>query len=125
VTLLYENANSTRQNFKPRTATSKSKEGSLRSDKESVLKHRREHFDGILNKETTPTYEPSPLQGVSVESQVDSELTMKEMQKALHKMKNSIPRCIDTILSELIKFGGESLIKLICELIGKQWHKRR
>jgi hypothetical protein len=121
VRLLYQKVNSTRQNFKPRTATCKSKEGRLISDKESVLRCWRERFDGILNKEVIPTSEPSPIQGMSAESQIVSELTMEEVQKMLHKMKNNKSPGVDTIPSELIKFGGESLIKQIYELIRKVW----
>jgi hypothetical protein len=113
VRLLYQKLNSTRENSTPRT----SKEGRLMSDKEGVLRRWREHFDGILNKETIPPSEPSPTQGVSAESRVVSELTMEEVQKALHKMKNNKSPGIDTIPSELIKFGGESLMKRIHELI--------
>jgi hypothetical protein len=55
LSLLYQKVNSTRQNFKPRTTICKSKEGRLISDKEGVVTCWREHFDGIWNKETTPT----------------------------------------------------------------------
>jgi hypothetical protein len=44
---------------------------------------------------------------------------MEEVHKALHKMKNNKSPGTDTIPSELIKFGGESLIKRIYELIRK------
>jgi hypothetical protein len=115
VRLLYQKVNATRQNFKPRT----SKEGRLISDKEGVLRRWREQSDGILNKETIPPSEPSPVEGMSAESQVVSELTMEEVHKALHKMKSNKSPGIDTIPSELIRFGGESLIKRIHELIRK------
>jgi hypothetical protein len=74
-----------------------------------------------LNKDTIPTSEPSPIWDISAESQVNSELTMEEVKKAMHKMKNHKSPGIDTIPSELIKFGGESLMKRICELIRKIW----
>jgi hypothetical protein len=117
VRLLYQKVNSTSQHFRPRTTICKRKEGRLISDKEGVLRRWREHFDGILNKETTPTSEPSPIQGMSAKSLVVSELTMEKVQKALHKMNNNKSPGIDTIPSELIKFGGQSLIKLTHELI--------
>jgi hypothetical protein len=112
VRLLYQKFNSTRQIFKPGTTICKSKEGNLISDKEGVLRRCRGHFD-VLNKETTPISELSPIQGISAESQIVSELTMEEAQKARHKMKNNKSPGIDTISSELIKFGGESLVKRI------------
>jgi hypothetical protein len=71
----------------------------------------REHFNGILNKETIPTYEPSQTQRISAESQVVSQLTMEEERKALHKMKNNKSPGTDTVPPELIQLGGESLIK--------------
>jgi hypothetical protein len=73
----------------------------------------REHFDGVLNKETIPTSEPSPTQRISAESQVVSQLTTEEERKALHKMNNNKSSGTDTIPPELIQLGGESLIKLI------------
>jgi hypothetical protein len=79
----------------------------------------REHLNGILNKEKIPTYEPSPTQRISAESQVVSGLTMGEERKALHKMKNNKSPGTDIIPPELIDVGGESLIKRIYEVIRK------
>jgi hypothetical protein len=62
---------------------------------------------------------------MSAESHVVSELTMEEVQKALHKMKNNTAPGVDTIPSELIKFGGESPIKRIYELIRKVWAQEK
>jgi hypothetical protein len=36
---------------------------------------------------------------------------LEEVKKAIYKMKNNKSPGIDTIPSELIKFGGESLMK--------------
>jgi sorting nexin-29 len=54
---------------------------------------------------------------MSAESQVVSELTMEEVQKALHKMNNNKSPGNRHNSSDLIKFGGESFIKRIHELI--------
>jgi hypothetical protein len=84
------------------------------TDKESVLRHWREHFDGLLNKETVSAFESPPTQSTSVlESQEISEPAMEEVKKALQKFNNNKYPGIDIIPSELIKSVGDSLIKCI------------
>jgi hypothetical protein len=56
-----------------------------------------------------------------LEGQELSEPTMEEVKKALQKLKNNKSPGRDTIPSELIKSGGDSLIKCIYELIRKIW----
>jgi hypothetical protein len=91
-------------------------------DKESVLRHWREHFDGLLNKEAVSAFESPLIQSTSVfKSQEVSEPTMEEVKKALQKLKNNKSPGVDTIPSELIKSAGDSLSKSIYELIRKIW----
>jgi hypothetical protein len=95
------------------------------ADKESLLR-RREHFDGLLNKEPVSAFESPPTQSTSVlENQEVSEPTMKEVKKAFQKLKNNKYPGIDTIPYELLKSGGDSLIKCIYELIRKIWMQDR
>jgi sorting nexin-29 len=59
-----------------------------------------------------------------LESQEVSEPTMQEAKKVLQKLKNNKSPGIDTIPSELIKSGKDSLIKRIYELIRNIWMQK-
>jgi hypothetical protein len=59
-----------------------------------------------------------------LEGQELSEPTMEEEKKALQKLNNNKSPGRDTIPSELIKSGGDSLIKCIYELIRKIWMQK-
>jgi hypothetical protein len=49
--IFYKMANTTKQQFKPRTLMCKDKEGKIIANKESILGRWRDHFDQLLNQE--------------------------------------------------------------------------
>ena len=81
-----------------------------------------QHFKEILNQ-------PIPTQNVEFEQtfglqDINIELfTPDEISKAISKLKNNKAPGIDEIHPEMIKYGGDFLIKMLTSLCNKIWQK--
>ena len=119
----YKDINDGRKTFKPRSNICKSEDGTLLCNKEQVLKRWKEFFEKTLNTQSDEN-EYAPKVYHTVEPLVIPP-TMDEVQSTINRLKNLKAPGVDSIPSELIKLGGDSLHREIYHLILKVWETEK
>ena len=101
----------------------RSEDGSaLIRDKNGILSRWAEHFDLLLNHETTT--DPAildELPDMTILAELDLPPSYDEVVACIKSLKNNKSAGPDSIPSELLKHGGESLHQLLHELICEIW----
>ena len=76
-----------------------------------VLSRWKEHFDALLNGEQTPGQDISFL--VDDSRPVAEPTTQREVSDAINSLKNNKAPGPDDIPAELLKHGGEELVRIL------------
>ena len=91
----------------------------LHTPEEKLARWKR-HFEGVLNVQGTAAEEA--MASLEDLSQVDTpEVTREEVERAVKKLRNGKAAGEDSIVPELLKNGGTSLIDWLWELLLEGW----
>lgn len=126
----YKRVQEMKKGFQPRTVFCRDKEGNFIGGEEQVLDRWAEYFSELLNVTTgredldeNETEGDQPWQNSSQEERPVPTPTMEEVRKAIKSLRNNKAPGNDNITAEMIKGGGEHLIRLVHQLIVEIWEK--
>lgn len=106
----------------------KNKDGEILADEDQISERWTEHFSELLNSEVDEDHEELDLQdqlGEELNIEIIEEPTLEEVEMVINKLRNNRSPGEDEIVAELIKKGGNRLIKSIHKLIKDIWEQER
>ena len=97
---------------------------SLLTDKEAILKRWAEHFDGVLNRQSSINDEAiNRLPQVECNPLLDELPTVSETVKAIKLLSSGKAPGPDAIPAEIYKAGGPPVAEKLTELFHIMWRK--
>ena len=126
----YKAVNNMKRRFQPRMSGFKGKDGKIIGEEKKILERWTEHFAELLKEaedkekenhrgNPTPTIKPDHAQEQVQE--ICQEPTRNEVERAIQRKKNNRAPREDTIVAELIKYGGHGIVEAVHELIKLIW----
>jgi len=116
-----------KRGFQPRMSGCKGKDGKMIGEEGKILERWIEYFTEMLNaeeedKDDKEDYKTNLIDHVLEQPQeICKEPTRQEIGYAIQRMRNNRTLGKDTILAELIKYGGEGVMDAVHELIKLIW----
>jgi exonuclease III len=99
---------------------------SLIRDREKIVERWAEHFDGLLNGGIQSDHTVlDELDNRMVVQQLDLPPTYAEIQHCVARLKNNKATGGDGLPAELLKYGGEQLLRRLHEVIVAIWERER
>ena len=96
----------------------------LLTDKEAILKRGAEHFDGVLNRQSSINDEAiNRLPQVEYNPLLDEFLTVSKTMKAIKLLSSGKASGSDAIPAEIYKAGGPPFAEKLTELLHIMWRK--
>ena len=95
----------------------------LLTDKETILKRRAEHFDGVLNRSSINDEAISRLPQVECNPLLDGLPTVSETVKEIKLLSSGKAPGSDAIPAEIYKAGGPPVSEKLTELFHIMWRK--
>lgn len=102
----------------------KDKNGQIITNEEEIVERWKEHFEGMLNEEkcNKERQREHEMETSQMEEIIPAP-TLEEIKNIIMKLKNGKSSGENGVNSELIKYGGEELMKKIHTLIEEIWEK--
>jgi hypothetical protein len=91
------------------------------SEKDDILRRWAEHFDELLNIESSKQNAPSQKTYQVYLATDEPAPTLNEVENAIQKLKNNKASGIDLIQAELIKKASPDFVECMYQLIMKIW----
>ena len=102
--------------------TIKDKEGKRLVNEDEVLERWREHFEGVLNVPRPDTPLPEIDQAPGVITSIETgDISIAEIKKAIHRLKNGKSPGIDAISAEMLKCSENDAVKQLHLLFNSIW----
>ncbi|CAK1583346.1 unnamed protein product [Parnassius mnemosyne] len=124
----YNQVNTGRKEFKPRTTACRSKNGQLLNDKDEIVQRWAEYFRELLNSsvQTRPLSVPVPEVLVN-NQQTDESLypTIEDTIRPTQSIKNNKSPGMNDIQGELIKYAGTGFEKEFHHLVLQIWNNEK
>jgi hypothetical protein len=123
----YKLVNNMKRGFQPRMCGCKGNDGRMIGEEGKILERGTEHFTKLLNedeedKEDYKQNITAKLDHVLEQPQeICQERTRQEIRYAIRSIRNNTAPGEDTIVAELIKYGGEGVMDAIHKLIKLIW----
>ena len=117
-----------RQGFQARTTLLRDREGHLIAEHEKVLSRWAEHFEELLDQASESGWREKERESIgntddnTAESNTPS---LWEVNEAIKSLQNHKAPGEDTINAELLKYGGEHVVRAVQVLIGKVWKEEQ
>ena len=92
---------------------------------ERCKKRFREYFEGLLNAGRDLDLDALCLEQPGQVDEEEPPPSMKKVENAIRKLKNHKAAGADGIYAEMIKEGGEIMVKRIHRLITKIWEEEK
>src|SRR5215469_18839947 len=126
----YKAMDNIRKGYHPRQEACRDKDGKVLFDKEEIMNRWAEHFKDALNKEYPSCNDQGKLDLVlNIEGSDKGENlempTYEETEESIKKLKNGRAPGEVNIIPEMIKYGGEQLVKKLHELICAIWREEK
>ncbi|XP_055388146.1 uncharacterized protein LOC129616516, partial [Condylostylus longicornis] len=115
----YKDINYAANNFQPKLALCKDKDGKMITEENEIIKRWAEHFKDTLNKTTEESQEDENII-YTAEPLIDTP-SMSDVKNAINKLKHNKAPGEDAITAELLCKGGEHLFKKLHNLICNVW----
>lgn len=118
----YQKQNYSRKDFGPETIVCKNKDGALICEKGGILECWRDHYSSQLDADKEQVIETGEIRDKAQEDVDDIEPPDEdEIIESIKSLKNNIAPGYDGIPSELFKYGGPDLVKVLQEIIQQVW----
>ena len=118
----YQKPNKSRKDFQPRTTLCRSEEGILLSEEDDILSIWAEHFDELLNTETSNQKNIINQEIHKVHLAIEEPIpTLDEVNNIIQKLKDNKAPGIDLIQAELIKKASLNFVEHMHQLITNIW----
>lgn len=129
----YAAVNRMRRGFQPRMSGCKNKDGQVLGEEDKIMKRWAEHFEELLNeKGTEPETDEEaadelcmPDDDVTSGNVLTDLPTREEIAGQIRRLKNNKAPGEDEITAELLKYGGEELVKHVHALIALIWETEK
>ena len=117
---VYQIAKKITGSSKPGSGSIMAKDGTLLSQGEDKLARWAEHFSEVLNR-PAPTI-PAQVEESTNTLPIDTEqFTEEEVRAAIRSLKNYKSPGMDGISPEMLKGGGDTVVKWMCNLCNQVW----
>ncbi|XP_062715888.1 uncharacterized protein LOC134291753 [Aedes albopictus] len=120
----YEKLNRSRRGFVPQADMCRDNHGNILTSEREVVERWRQHYDEHLNGDVAST-EGGVVTDLGVCAQ-DERLPapdLQEIEEEVGRLKNNKAAGADQLPSELLKYGGEALVRALHWVITKIWEE--
>ena len=102
--------------------TIKDREGKHLVNEDEVLERWREHFEGVLNEPRPDIPLPEMDQAPEVITSIEAaDISIAEIKRAIHRLKNNKSPGIDAISAEMLKCSENDAVKQLHSLFNSIW----
>ena len=121
---LYQTVNQFKKGYQHKFSIIRNKKGELAMNTKQKAEIWKEYFDKCLNTEEPRELIKRGNKEIS-EIEVEAELTIEDVKKAIRILKNNKAAGTDGIHPELIQYGGNKLLNRMYELVRQIWEEER
>jgi hypothetical protein len=121
----FKEVKSLKEGFKPSTLLCKDMQGNIIGDSAGTKQRWKEYFEELLNGNRNEEKEINELPELVEDSNSEKHPTVEEVRNSLRTLKNNKAPGDDNIPAELLKYGGNKVIKSIHDLVTLVWEKEQ
>jgi len=121
---MYQTVNQFQKGYQNKFSIIRNKKGELAMNTKEKAEIWKECFDKLLNTEEPRELNKKQNKEIS-KVEVEVELTVVNIQKAIRNLKNNKAAGTEGIHPELIKYGGNKLLNRMYELVRQFWEEER
>jgi len=121
---MYQTVKHFKKGYQHKFSIIRSKKGELAMNKKEKAEICKEYFDKLLNTEEPRELITKGNKEIS-KVEVEVELNIEDVKKAMRNLKNNKAPGTDGIHPELIRYGGNKLLNRMYELLRQIWEEER
>jgi hypothetical protein len=121
---MYQTVKHFKKGYQHKFSIIRSKKGELAMNKKEKAEICKEYFDKLLNTEEPRELITKGNKEIS-KVEVEVELNIEDIKKAMRNLKNNKAPGTDGIHPELIRYGGNKLLNRMYELLRQIWEEER
>ena len=103
----------------------KSREGNTISSEKETEKRWIEHFQSVLNQPEPQGHLNVITSAEKLDTIETGTISLEETRTAINKLKNNKSPGMDCIHPEMLKYGGETLVRILQHLCNKVWEEEK
>jgi hypothetical protein len=121
----FKEVKSLKEGFKPSTLLCKDMQGNITGDSAGTKQRWKYYTEELLNWNSNEEQEMNELPELIEDSDSEEHPTVEEVRNSLRTLKNNKVPGADNIPAELLKYGGNKVIKSIHDLVILVWEKEQ